>query len=169
MTKAMAKKKLFIPNKLKDWDEARQRFRLSHVHVQMARELGMNPKKLGKLNNHHQERWKLPLPDFITKLYAKRFGKTRPDTVRTIRETATATAAKKAARRTRKALMREALVQFETHSPCFLDYALIPEAPNYQEGTANEEDPREDEIGPWQAWPCVDAPEIPEGDPSRSP
>jgi hypothetical protein len=32
---------------------------LSHEHVQMARELGMNPKKLEKLDNHHQEPWKL--------------------------------------------------------------------------------------------------------------
>jgi hypothetical protein len=34
----------------------------------MARELGMNPKKLGKLDNHDQEPWKLPLPEFIRKL-----------------------------------------------------------------------------------------------------
>jgi hypothetical protein len=33
--------------------DARRRFHLSHV--QMARELGMNPKKLGKLDNHDQE------------------------------------------------------------------------------------------------------------------
>jgi len=30
---------------------ARKRHGLSHAHVQMARELGMNPKKLGKLDN----------------------------------------------------------------------------------------------------------------------
>jgi len=33
----------FIPNKLKPWIEARQRFRLSDAQVQMARELEMNP------------------------------------------------------------------------------------------------------------------------------
>ena len=27
----------------------------------MARELGMNPEKLGKLDNHEQELWKMPL------------------------------------------------------------------------------------------------------------
>ena len=57
--------KLFIPQKLRPWIEARRRFHLSHAHVQMARELGMNPRKLGKLDNHKQERWKLPLPLFI--------------------------------------------------------------------------------------------------------
>jgi hypothetical protein len=46
----------------------------------------MNPKKLGKLDNHHQEPWKLPLPQFIRKLYSKRFGKERPNAVRSIEE-----------------------------------------------------------------------------------
>jgi hypothetical protein len=40
---------------LQPWIDARRKFRLSHAHVQMARELGLNPKKLGKLNNHPQE------------------------------------------------------------------------------------------------------------------
>jgi hypothetical protein len=44
-----------IPQHLQDWIEARKRYHLSHAHVQMARELGMNPKKLGKLDNHDQE------------------------------------------------------------------------------------------------------------------
>ena len=61
----------------------------------MARELGMNPKKLGKLDNHHQELWKLPLPQFIRKLYSKRFGKERPNAVRTIEEMVVAKQAKK--------------------------------------------------------------------------
>ena len=47
----------------------------------MARELGLNPKKLGKLDNHRQEPWKLPLPAFIEHLYRKRFGKDRPNAV----------------------------------------------------------------------------------------
>jgi len=38
-----------IPAKLRPWFEARRRFRLSHATVQMARELGLNPKKFGKL------------------------------------------------------------------------------------------------------------------------
>ena len=40
-----------IPANLQPWIDARRKFRLSHEHVQMARELGMNPKKLGKLDN----------------------------------------------------------------------------------------------------------------------
>jgi hypothetical protein len=65
----------------------------------MARELGMNPKKLGKLDNHDQEPWKLPLPEFIRKLYSKRFVKERPDAVRSIEETVAANQAKKKDRR----------------------------------------------------------------------
>jgi hypothetical protein len=40
-----------------------------------GRALEMNPDKFGKLANHRQELWKLPLPDFIEQLYLKRFGK----------------------------------------------------------------------------------------------
>jgi hypothetical protein len=89
----VAKKEPRIPANLQPWIDARRKFRLSHE--QMARELGMNPKKLGKLDNHDQEPWKLPLPEFIGKLYSKRFGKGRPDAVRSIEETAAAKQAKK--------------------------------------------------------------------------
>ena len=44
-----------IPSKLQPWFEARQRFRLSHTHIQMARELGLNPRKFGSLANDQQE------------------------------------------------------------------------------------------------------------------
>ncbi len=47
------------------WVEARKRYRLSHAQVQMARELGLNPRKLGKIANYRQEPWKTPLPQFI--------------------------------------------------------------------------------------------------------
>ena len=60
------------------WVEARQRYHLSHVQVQMARELGLNPRKLGKIANHQQEPWKAPLPQFIEDLYLKRFGRESP-------------------------------------------------------------------------------------------
>jgi hypothetical protein len=99
----MSKTSLFIPNRLKPWIDARQRFRLSHAHVQMALELGLNPKKFGKLANHRQEPWKLPLPDFIAKLYVKRFGRTMPDPIRTVEQIAAAEAAKKQAKKLRKA------------------------------------------------------------------
>lgn len=40
----------------------------------MARELGLNPEKLGGLANHRQEPWKMPLPEYIEHLNLKRFG-----------------------------------------------------------------------------------------------
>jgi hypothetical protein len=95
----MANKQPRIPANLQPWIDARRKFRLSHEHVQMARELGMNPKKLGKLDNHDQEPWKLPLPEFIGELYHKRFGKRRPDAVRSIEETAAVKLGKKQAKK----------------------------------------------------------------------
>jgi len=71
-----------LPAKDQVWIDAQERFRLSDVQVQMARELGLNPKKLGKLANHDQEPWKEPLPGFIESLYRKRFKRDRPDNVR---------------------------------------------------------------------------------------
>ena len=49
----MAKKQ--PSQKLQAWIDARKRHRLTHAQVQMARELGMNPPKLGKMDNHDQE------------------------------------------------------------------------------------------------------------------
>jgi len=72
--------------KMQAWIEARKRHHLSHAQVQMARELGMNPKKLGGKDNHRQEPWKMPLPQFIEHLYFKNFGKERPDLVLSIEE-----------------------------------------------------------------------------------
>lgn len=77
-----------LPPRLQVWVDARKRHRLSHAQVQMARELGLNPAKLGKLDNHRQEPWKAPLPQFVEDLYAKRFGCERPDVVKTIEEIA---------------------------------------------------------------------------------
>lgn len=97
-----------IPNHLQPWIEARKKFHLSHAQVQMARELGMNPKRLGKKANHKQEPWKIPLPLFIERLYRKRFGKDRPDVVTSVEQKVQAEAAKRAARREAKRLRREA-------------------------------------------------------------
>lgn len=60
--------------KLEKWKIAQKRHRLSDKHTQMARELGLNPDKLGKIDNHKQELWKEPLPQHIENLYYKRFG-----------------------------------------------------------------------------------------------
>ena len=94
--------------KLQEWITARKRFRLSHAHVQMARELGLNPAKLGKIANHRQEPWKAPLPDFIDRIYEERFGKRRPGTVRTIEQIAEDVDRKKAERREARRLRRQA-------------------------------------------------------------
>jgi hypothetical protein len=82
----MAKRKKNLSPKYQPWVDARKRFQLSDMHIQMARELGMNPKKLGKLANHKQEPWKAPLPEFIESLYWKHFKKEKPDTVRSIEQ-----------------------------------------------------------------------------------
>jgi hypothetical protein len=65
----------------------------------MARELGLNPKKLGKLDTHEEEPWKAPLPGFIECLYLRRFGKARPDIVVSIEERARMEEDRKARRR----------------------------------------------------------------------
>ena len=98
----MAKKK--IPEKYQVWIDARKRFHLSDAQIQMARELGMNPKQFGKPANHEQEPWKTPLPDFIESIYRKRFGKSQPDQVRSIEQIVADRAARKAERRATKAV-----------------------------------------------------------------
>ena len=79
----MAKKKK-IPPKYQKWIDARKKYKLSHARIEMARKLGMNPKRFGKLDNNDQERWKLPLGDFIEKCYLKAFGEL-PDKIVTRR------------------------------------------------------------------------------------
>ena len=74
----------------------------------MARELGLNPKELGKIANHDEEPWKVPLPRFIETIYQKRFGKTGPDRVRSLEECARDIHMKKEAQRERKRLQRAA-------------------------------------------------------------
>jgi hypothetical protein len=92
-----------LPPKHQALVQARRRHRLSHAHVQMARELGMNPKKLGSIDNHDQEPWKEPLPQFIEHLYQKRFGRERPEIVVPIEQHARQLVQKKAERRAAKA------------------------------------------------------------------
>ena len=81
-------KKGEVPDKYQIWIDARKRFHLSQAHIQMARELGMNPKKFGKLASHKQEPWKAPLPVFIERIYFKRFEKKRPDELKSIEQLA---------------------------------------------------------------------------------
>lgn len=71
---------------LEKWMAAQKRHRLSDKQVQMARELGLNPDKLGKIDNHKQEPWKAPLPQFIEHIYFKRFKREEPDTVKPLKQ-----------------------------------------------------------------------------------
>jgi len=87
-----------LPPQVRAWVEARKRHRLSHAQVQMARELGLNPGKLGKISNHRQEPWKAPLPQFIEHLYLKRFGREQPWVVTPAEKWERAAAARKPAR-----------------------------------------------------------------------
>ena len=103
-----------IPTDLQQWIEARKRHRLSHAVVQMARELGLNPSKLGKIDNHKQETWKAPLPEFIGNLYEKRFGRQTPDPVLTIEQIADRKTQKKAERREEKAAARASFTPEDT-------------------------------------------------------
>jgi hypothetical protein len=96
----MAKKQL--SPKYQVWVDARKRLHLTHAQIQMARELGMNPKKLGQKANDHQEPWKVPLPEFIEQLYLTQFGTTRPDDVRSIEQIVQDKKRKQAERKTRK-------------------------------------------------------------------
>lgn len=107
----MAKKKL-APN-LADWIAARRRHHLSHAQVQMARELGLNPRKLGALANHDQEAWKAPLPQFIEHLYENRFGRAAPAVVTSIEERARAQERKRAERKAAKRRRRETPAEAE--------------------------------------------------------
>jgi hypothetical protein len=106
----MTNKKKLAP-KLQAWIAARKQHHLSHAHVQMARELGLNPAKLGGIDNHKQEPWKLPLPKFIEHLYEKSFGKTRPEVVTTVENLAHASAAKDVARKAKKIARKQAAVE----------------------------------------------------------
>ena len=71
---------------LEKWMVAQKRHRLSDKQVQMARELGLNPDKLGKTDNHKQESWKAPLPQFIEHIYFKRFKREEPETVKPLKQ-----------------------------------------------------------------------------------
>lgn len=94
----MAKKKR-IPHKFHPWINARKQFQLSDAHIQMARELGLSPKRFAKYADRENQPWKLPLTKFIEAQYLKQFGKERPDEVKPMEEIAAAHVAKRAARK----------------------------------------------------------------------
>jgi hypothetical protein len=95
-------KKKRIAEKYQVWIDVRKRYRLSDAHIQMARELEMNPKKFGKIANEKQEPWKVPLPAFIERIYLKHFGRERPTDVKSIEELVRTREQKKEEKRKRK-------------------------------------------------------------------
>ena len=104
-----------LPDYLQVSIDARKRFRLSHAQVQMARELGLNPKKLGRLANQDQEPWKMPLQQFIEHLYRKRVRRDLPELAMSIEEKVEMDRRKKLARRAKK--MRESIKTGEEPTP----------------------------------------------------
>src|SRR5579864_6742989 len=91
------------PPKLQPWFDARQRFRLSHIHIQMARELGLNPRKFGSLANDQQEPWKRPLAEFIAHGSSRRFGRSTPENVQSLEDVLKRAEQRRSERRERKA------------------------------------------------------------------
>ncbi len=138
----MAKKKNLTP-KFQVWVDARRKFRLSHGHIQMARELGMNPKKFGKLANHDQEPWKAPLPIFIEDLYFKRFRKDRPETILSIEDIAKEKKRKQLERKQRKLERRE---QELAEDPSRRNAPRIAQSSTSDRGTLDPDVRRDDPV-----------------------
>lgn len=94
--------------KIEKWVVAQKKHRLSDKHVEMARQLGLNPDKLGKIDNHKQESWKTPLPQFIEEIYFKRFKREEPETVRSLKEIIASDKLKKEQKKKEKERKRKA-------------------------------------------------------------
>ena len=107
-------KKINIPEKYRIWIEVRRRYHLSDAQIQMARELGLNPNKFGKIANEKQEQWKIPLPQFIEEIYFKRFHKSQPDIVQSLEEIIQAQQEKNTEKKARKAEMKDKSTSSDT-------------------------------------------------------
>ena len=83
----MSKKKKSGLN-LERWAKAQKRYKLSDAHVQMALELGLNPKNFRSLAPNKSEPWKRPLSEFIQRTYSKKFGRARPKVIRSLQDRA---------------------------------------------------------------------------------
>jgi len=75
-----------LPEKLQAWVDLRKKYHLSHLHIQMARELGLNPKKFSRLDNPKQDPEKESLPNFIKTLYSKQISTVHPTEVKSIEQ-----------------------------------------------------------------------------------
>lgn len=73
-------------DQLQVWATARRRCGLTDAHIQMARELRMNPQRLAESASIAQGLTQTPLAQCIESLYLKRFKKPRPDSVVPLRQ-----------------------------------------------------------------------------------
>lgn len=87
---------------LEKWAVAQKRHHLSDKQVQMVRELGLNPDKFGKIDNHRQESCKAPLPQFIESICFKRFKREEPETVKPLKQIMAEMKAKKKLQKEKK-------------------------------------------------------------------
>src|SRR2546425_13143355 len=102
-----AEKGTMMINKFQIWIDTREKYHLSHAQIQMARELGVNPRGFGKIANHRKEHWKLPLDQFIEGLYFKHFGRASPEHVTSIESKAKKFRRQKEERKRRRRANRE--------------------------------------------------------------
>jgi hypothetical protein len=73
-------------DQLQVWVKAKRRCGLTDAHVQMARELRMNPQRLTESASTVQGLTQTPLAQRIESLYLRRFKKPRPDSVVPLRQ-----------------------------------------------------------------------------------
>ena len=59
------------------WDEAKRKCRLGDEEIRMAREMGLNPKRLIKNIPSPREQWKQPVKIWIREMYEERHRKRR--------------------------------------------------------------------------------------------
>lgn len=64
------------------WVEAKKKCKLNAEEIQMAKEMGLNPKSLIKNIPNKNEQWKAPVKIWIREMYEERFGKTSASSVR---------------------------------------------------------------------------------------
>ncbi len=63
-------------NRDAEWAEAKKKCCLNLETLQMAKEMGLNPKSLIKNIPNKSEQWKSPVSEWIQEMYAKRKAKT---------------------------------------------------------------------------------------------
>ncbi|MDF2989074.1 MAG: hypothetical protein K0R50_4584 [Eubacterium sp.] len=57
------------------WLEAKRRCKLNDEEIQMAKEMGLNPKSLIKNIPNKNEQWKTPVKIWVRDMYEDRFGR----------------------------------------------------------------------------------------------